>query len=224
MPARSRAESARFQPSRPSAQKRYRPAPSHGTGHLLTLTHNHMTQRSLCRVHGARARCRGNEVYRVDTERVDVRREPLVVRDGCAPERIPAGRWPSDEALVRSEQFAVNEAIACLAAAGHAGGGEEDGESRDWVFGVHAPPGTGVAEVFGDLVAAIVTERARRIADLADPAAAFGETRAWGAHTVSEPAPELAGFEVVLTAPAAGDGLIRSGLGLPPIGSVWRDR
>ena len=166
----------------------------------------------------------GNEVYRVDTERIDVRREPLAVRDGCAPERIPAGRWPSDEALVRSEQFAVNEAIACLAAAGHAGGGEEDGESRDWVFGVHAPPGTGVAEVFGDLVAAIVTERARRIADLADPAAAFGETRAWGAHTVSEPAPELAGFEVVLTAPAAGNGLVGSGLGLPPIGSVWRDR
>ena len=166
----------------------------------------------------------GNEVYRVDTERIDVRREPLVVRDGCAPERIPAGRWPSDEALVRSEQFAVNEAIACLAAAAHAGGGEDDGESGDWVFGVHAPPGTGVAEVFGDLVAAIVTERARRIADLADPAAAFGETRAWGPHTVSEPAPELAGFEVVLTAPAASDGLVRSGLRLPPIGSVYRDR
>ena len=44
------------------------------------------------------------------------------------------------------------------------------------MFGVHAPPGTGVAEVFGDLVAAIVTERARRIADLADPAAAFAPT------------------------------------------------
>jgi hypothetical protein len=166
----------------------------------------------------------GNEVYRVDTERIDVRREPLVVRDGCAPERIPAGRWPSDEALVRSEQFAVNEAIACLAAGGRANGVDEDGESRDWVFGVHAPPGTGVAEVFGDLVAAIVTERARRIAELDDPAAAFGQARAWGAHQVSEPAPELAGFEVVLTAPAAGDGLVRSGLGLPPIGSAWRDR
>ena len=42
--------------------------------------------------------------------RVDVRWEPLVVRDGCRPGRIPAGRWPSDGALVRSEQFAVNEA------------------------------------------------------------------------------------------------------------------
>ena len=147
----------------------------------------------------------------MDTERIDVRREPLVVRDGCAPERIPSGRWPSDEALVRSEQFAVNEAIACLAdAAG--------------VFGVHAPPGTGVAEVFGDLVAAIVTERARRIADLADPAAAFGQAYAWGSHTVTEPAPELAGFEIVLAAPEAADGAARPGPGLPPVGAGWRDR
>src|ERR1700733_15196856 len=163
MPARSRAESARFQPSRPSAQKRYRPAPARGPGHLLTLPHNHMTPRSLRRGHKARSRCRGDEVYRVDTERVDVRREPLVVRDGCTPERIPAGRWPSDEALVRSEQFAVNEAIARAADDGPGDGGQPDRASADWILGVPAPPGTGVAEVFGALVAAIVTERARRI-------------------------------------------------------------
>ena len=96
--------------------------------------------------------------------------------------------------------------------------------SGDWVFGVHAPPGTGVAEVFGDLVAAVVTERARRIAELADPAAAFGETRTWGPHTVAEPAGELAGFEIVLTAPDPGDGPVRAGPGLPPIGAAWRDR
>jgi len=160
----------------------------------------------------------------MDTERIDVRREPLVVRDGCAPERIPAGRWPSNEALVRSEQFAVNEAIACLAADGHEKGRREEGDSRDWVFGVHAPLGTGVSEVFGDVVAAVVTERARRIADLTDPAAAFGEARPWGAYTVTEPAPELAGFEIVLTAPGAVDGPVRSGPGLPPIGSIWRNR
>ena len=120
----------------------------------------------------------------MDTVRIDVRREPLVVRDGCAPERIPAGRWPSDEALVRSEQFAVNEAVACLAGDGGGDSSQDEAESRDWVFGVHAPPGTGVAEVFGDLVAAVVTERARRIAGLPNPAAAFGEPRTWGAYTV----------------------------------------
>src|SRR3984957_18550676 len=139
MPARSRAESARFHSSRSSAQKRYRPAPTYGARHLLTLPHNHMTQRSVCRVRGGRGRDAGERGVPVDTERIDVRREPLVVRDGCAPERIPLGRWPSDETLVRSEQFAVNEAMAGLADAGQ-------------VLGVHAPPGTGVAEVLGDLV------------------------------------------------------------------------
>jgi hypothetical protein len=146
----------------------------------------------------------------VKTERVDVRREPLVVRDGCAPERTPPGRWPSDEALVRSEQFAVNEAFACLTDANP-------------VFGVHAPSGTGVTEVFGDLVAAVVTERARRIAELAGPAAAFGAAHTWGAHTVTALAPELAGFEIVLTAPEVGEPA-RPALGLPPIGVRWRDR
>jgi hypothetical protein len=173
----------------------------------------------------------------VDGDRIDVRRQPLVVRDGCAPDRTPGGRWPSDGVLVRSEQFAVNEALACLVPDG--------GES---VIGMHAPPGTGVAEVFGDLVAAIVTERARRIADLPDPSAAFGDVLTWGSHTVTVPAEELAGFEIVQSAPgektpwiilglaegkhgAAGRlaaaeraAAARPGLTLPSVGARWRDR
>jgi hypothetical protein len=153
----------------------------------------------------------------VDGNRIDVRRQPLVVRDGCAPDRTPAGRWPSDGALVRSEQFAVNEALASLAPGG-AGGP---------VLGVHAPPGTGVAEVFGDLVAALVTERARLLADLPDPAAAFGEVVRWGPYMVTTPAPELAGFEIVLSAASAAAPERAGGapsLTLPPIGARWRDR
>ncbi|HEX4288378.1 MAG TPA: hypothetical protein VH021_05650 [Trebonia sp.] len=140
----------------------------------------------------------------LEAGRVDVRWEPLVVRDGCRPDRIPAGRWPSDAALVRSEQFAVNEAVA-----------QPDGA----VFAVHAPPGTGVAEVYGDLVAAIITERARRIADLPTPAAAFGEPRTWSTHQVAAPNPTLAGFEIVLAAPEPS---ALTAHGLPPIGARWR--
>ena len=136
-------------------------------------------------------------------DRVDVRCEPLVVRDGCSPDRIPAGRWPSDRPLVRSEQFAVNEAIA-----------------PPGLFAVHAPPGTGVAEVFGDLVAAIITERARRIADLPSPAAAFGESRTCSTHRVATPNPALTGFEIVLAAPESS---ALTPHGLPPIGAGWRD-
>jgi hypothetical protein len=176
----------------------------------------------------------------VNGHRIDVRRQPLVVRDGCAPDRTPAGRWPSDGVLVRSEQFAVNEALASLAAGGETGAG---------VFGVHAPPGTGVPEVFGDLVAAVVTERARRIAELPDPSAAFPDVLIWGARTVAVLAPELAGFEVVQSAPAEktpwvilgmpdgkggaasrlttaerAAGPARPSLTLPPVGTRWRAR
>ncbi|HEY0932101.1 MAG TPA: hypothetical protein VGD91_00015 [Trebonia sp.] len=156
----------------------------------------------------------------MDDDLIDVRRQPLVVRDGCAPGRTPAGRWPADGVLVRSEQFAVNEALACLAPNGRA-----DGR----VLGVHAPPGTGVTEVFGDLVAAVVTERARRIADLPDPAAAFASTRHWGPHVVSVLIPELTGFEIVQSTPGAtaldrAEGAAPPSLTLPPLGARWRDR
>jgi hypothetical protein len=180
-------------------------------------------------------------VCQVDRDRIDVRRQPPVVRDGCAPERTPAGRWPSDGVLVQSEQFAVNEILASLVPA-------DAGETA--VLGVHAPPGTGVAEVFGDLVAAIVTERARLLADLPDPAAAFGPVLTWGSRTVATLRPELAGFEVVQSAPPektpwtvllgmpegkAGQagrlttaersgGAARAGVALPPVGTRWRDR
>ncbi len=145
----------------------------------------------------------GMDADATEVDGIDVRCEPLVVRDGCSPDRIPAGRWPSDGSLVRSEQFAVNEAIA-----------------QRGLFAVHAPPGTGVAEVFGDLVAAIVTERARRIADLPSPAAAFGEPRTWSTHRVTAPNPALAGFEIVLAAPEPS---ALTAHGLPPIGARWRE-
>ena len=148
----------------------------------------------------------GGDVAAADTawiDGIDVRCEPLVVRDGCSPDRIPAGRWPSDGSLMRSEQFAVNEAIA-----------------QRGLFAVHAPPGTGVAEVFGDLVAAIITERARRIAELPSPAAAFGEPRTWSTHRVAAPNPALTGFEIVLAAP---EPRALTAHGLPPIGAGWRE-
>jgi hypothetical protein len=145
----------------------------------------------------------GMDAGAAEVVRIDVRCEPLAVRDGCSPDRIPAGRWPSDGSLVRSEQFAVNEAIA-----------------QRGLFAVHAPPGTGVAEVFGDLVAAIITERARRIADLPSPAAAFGEPRTWSTHRVTAPHPALTGFEIVLAAPEPS---ALTAHGLPPIGAGWRE-
>jgi hypothetical protein len=132
--------------------------------------------------------------------RIDVRQEPLVVRDGISPSRIPPGRWVSDSPLARSEQFAVNEIIR-----------------SPGLFAVHAPPGTGTVPVFSDLIAAIVVERARRLAELSSPAAAFSRSSAWGPHTVSAPVPALTGFEIVLAAH-------EEDTGLADIGARWRDR
>jgi hypothetical protein len=131
--------------------------------------------------------------------RIDVRREPLVVRDGCAPGQIPPGRWPAAGPLARSEQFAVNEIIR-----------------SPGLFAVHAPPGTGTVPVFSDLVAAIVVERGRRLAQLPSPAAAFGRSRSWGPHAVRAPVPALTGFEIVLAAPG-------EDTRLADIGERWRD-
>ncbi len=148
--------------------------------------------------------CSGEEISW--DSRVDVRREPLAVRDGCTPERIPLGRWVADtgQALVRSQQFAVSEIMARLTP----GAG---------LFTVHAPPGTGTTAVFSDLIAAIVVERARRIAELPDPRAAFDGSHTWQAsttsHTVTAPVPTLTGFEVVLAGP--------DDLGIAEIGARW---
>jgi hypothetical protein len=138
-----------------------------------------------------------------EIDRVDVRREPLVVRDGCAPERTPPARWPTAGPLVLSEQFAVNEILA-----EHAGA----------VSTVHAPPGSDVTAVFSDLIAAIVTERARALAALASPEAGFGSALPRGSPTVIPPAAALTGFEILLVSPRA------DARELAAIGDKWLDQ
>jgi hypothetical protein len=139
--------------------------------------------------------------------RVDISAQPLIVRDGCAPDRIPPARWPADTPLTLSEQFTVNEISEPAAA----------------LSAIHAPRGSGedddndCADVFSDLIAAIVTERARRLADLPSPGAAFGATVRWLGHTIAVPAPALTGFEIVLAAPD-------HGLRTADVGANWRDR
>jgi hypothetical protein len=120
--------------------------------------------------------------------------------DGCAGGRIPPGRWLTDGPLARSEQFAVNEIMRCPG-----------------LFAVHARPRTGTDAVFSELVAAIVVERARRLAELPSPGAAFGVAREWESHAVRAPAQALTGFEIVLATPDEEPGLA-------DVGVRWRDR
>lgn len=153
---------------------------------------------------GASGSGAGDEDGAVEISRVDVRREPLAVRDGCAPDRMPPGRWPADAPLALSEQFAVNAITGRLT-------------SSPGLFAVHAPDGTGTTAVFSDLIAAIFTQRACRLADLPSPRAAFGTQHTWGAHKITAPAPALTGFEIVLASPDRAPDV-------PTAGPKWRGR
>jgi hypothetical protein len=83
-----------------------------------------------------------------NAERVDVRVTPLAARAGCAPERIPLGKWVTntDHALAFSQQFAVNQIMDQLA-------------HRRGLFAVNGPPGTGKTTMLRDLIAASSTFR-----------------------------------------------------------------
>jgi len=103
--------------------------------------------------------------------RVDVRRHPLTVRDGCSPDRMPPARWPADAPPVLSEQFAVNEILG-----------------RDApLSAVDARPG-GTAAVFNEFVAdghAAVSGRGVRAA--ADVGSPFGRAAGARPHGVRGP-------------------------------------
>jgi len=95
----------------------------------------------------------GTGKFRVD--RLDVRDEDNVqgIFDSLRPEKMPPGRWPSDHALVYSQQLAVNEAVGALA-------------SDAGLFAINGPPGTGKTTLLRDVVASVVTQRAAQLVKL----------------------------------------------------------
>ncbi|GLZ41973.1 damage-inducible protein [Actinokineospora sp. NBRC 105648] len=128
----------------------------------------------------------------VDTGRhIDVRSTLGAVLAETEPRRVPLGRWPAraEHPLVSSRQLAVDAALRMRST----GAG---------ILGVNGPPGTGKTAVLRDLIAAVVVERARRLAELTEPARAFGGSRTWqaGEHTrvAHQWIPELTGFELVI--------------------------
>jgi hypothetical protein len=78
-----------------------------------------------------------------------------------APGRFAPARWPGPDRhpLVLLQQAAVNVALREL---------EQSG-----ILAVNGPPGTGKTTLLRDIVAGLVTERARAMADFEDPADAF---------------------------------------------------
>jgi AAA domain-containing protein len=121
--------------------------------------------------------------------RVDVREQPLAVRAGCAPDRLPPGRWATatSRPLAFSQQFAVNEIMRQPAG----------------LFAVNGPPGTGKTTMLRDVIAAVIVGRAIELSRLTSTGDAFpGPAYQWQPgpfpHTVTALSPALTGFEMVV--------------------------
>ncbi|ASI70521.1 DNA helicase [Diaphorobacter nitroreducens] len=100
-------------------------------------------------------------------ERTDILQQNAAMGELVSAARLPSARWPAPAKfpLVLAQQAAVAQAIQQL---GHDGAGG--------ALGINGPPGTGKTTLLCDVIAEIVTKRARRIAAMRCPADLFAET------------------------------------------------
>lgn len=96
--------------------------------------------------------------------RIDILTEHATMTQLVSVARLPSARWPapSKYPLVLAQQAAVAEVLRTLS-------------PDSGILGVNGPPGTGKTTLLCDVIAEIVTERARRIATLDKPSALFEE-------------------------------------------------
>jgi len=141
------------------------------------------------------------------------------VRDAVAPSHIPLGRWPAEaqQPLALSQQLAVSQILDRLSPS--AG-----------LFAVNGPPGTGKTTMLRELLAAVVVQRACRLAELSHPGQAFvGAPRlvkmAKITWRVPRWSPQLTGFEIVIA--SANNGAVQNVTDEIPVQTAiaesWRD-
>lgn len=117
--------------------------------------------------------------------------DPQAVADALEPKKFPLGSWPANgrHPLVTLQQCAVNLASNDLRAGG--------------ILAVNGPPGTGKTTLLRDVLAAIVTERAKLMCCYNDPEEGFTHSgqklkRGSGFTHLYRLNNDLKGFEVIV--------------------------
>lgn len=130
------------------------------------------------------------------------------------PGLMPPGRWPSEDIQFQSlmQQAAINIATHEL----------KDGG----LFSVNGPPGTGKTTMLRDIIAALVVERAQRLAAFADPSEALtfaGKVMITKGMDlpIYKPASQLTGFEVVVA--SSNNGAVKNVTEEIPAGKAVHD-
>lgn len=96
--------------------------------------------------------------------RLDLLNTPEALSRAVSPRRFPAARWPGRgrHPLVLLQQAAVNLAF--------------DERDQGGILAVNGPPGTGKTTLLRDILAALVTERAKAMCAFDDPESAFEDS------------------------------------------------
>ncbi len=124
-----------------------------------------------------------------ERQRVDILTDNAAMAGLVSAKRLPSARWPAPpkHPLVLAQQAAVSQVMSSL--------GKAEG-----LIGVNGPPGTGKTTLLCDVIAEIVTERARRIAALDRPVALFEDrTTVAGKGFFPLKAKVVAGTSIVVT-------------------------
>ncbi len=132
------------------------------------------------------------------------------------PSRFPESKWPASghHPLVYSQQIAVNELFHELTPGG--------------LFAINGPPGTGKTTLLRDIIAGVITQRAKVLAQLKSPEEGFRDHCNWKSdytRRISVLADSLTGFEMVVA--SSNNGAVENvTLELPALNAIdakWLD-
>jgi AAA domain len=124
-----------------------------------------------------------------EEQRVDILTDNAAMAGLVSVKHLPSARWPASpkHPLVLAQQAVVSQVISSL--------GRAEG-----LIGVNGPPGTGKTTLLCDVIAEIVTERARRIAALDRPVALFEDKMIVAGKGFFPPKADIvAGTSIVVT-------------------------